>query len=77
MKRKKRTHPPAKVIRELEIIRELRAVLAEKLISPEAAGPFIGVSSREVRRWIDGVSIPTIKSRGLIGQGIKKIKKAL
>jgi len=77
MKRKQRSHPPAKVVRELEIIRELRAVLAEKLISPEAAAPFIGVSSREVRRWADGVSVPTIKSRGLIIQGIKKIKKVL
>ncbi len=36
----------------IDLVRELTEVLKEKAISPEAAARFIGVSGREVRRWV-------------------------
>jgi hypothetical protein len=61
----------------IEIIRELKQVMKEKKISPETAARFIGVSGREVRRWLEDGTVPLPISRQAIRRGIRRIKKML
>jgi len=61
----------------LDIIKELKAVLEDKEISPEMAARFIGTSGREVRRWIEDGVTPNFLSRQAIKKGIAKIKREL
>ena len=61
----------------IDLVKELAGVLKEKAISPETAARFIGVSEREVRRWVkDGVT-PHALLRPAIRRGIAKIRKEL
>jgi DNA-binding transcriptional regulator YiaG len=61
----------------IEIIKELKQVIEEKQISPETAARFIGVSGREVRRWLEGHNIPLPLSRQAIKRGLRRIRKNL
>jgi len=61
----------------IDIVRELKRVMREKKISPETAAIFIGISGREVRRWLDETFIPNLSSRRAIRQGIRRIRKNL
>jgi hypothetical protein len=61
----------------IDIIRELKQVMREKKISPETAAIFIGISGREVRRWLDETFIPNLSSRRAIRRGIRGIRKNL
>jgi len=61
----------------IEIVKELRAVMREKKISPETAALFLGVSGREIRRWLAESSVPNLNSRQAIRVGLKRIKKLL
>lgn len=61
----------------IEIVRELKAAMEEKKISPEAAAIFIGVSGREVRRWLEDGVIPNLESRKAIRRGLRRIKNIL
>lgn len=61
----------------IEIIRELKAVIEEKKISPETAALFIGVSGREIRRWLEDGIIPLPASRKKIRRGLRRIQKNL
>ena len=56
---------------------ELRAIIKEKKISPGIAARFIGCSERQVYRWVQGVSIPSVIYRQAIRRGIRRIKKNL
>ena len=65
-------------IKNLEILVELRAILKEKLISPETAARFLpSRSSRQIRRWLDGEYVPNFESRRAIRKAIDRIKKNL
>lgn len=59
----------------IEIVKELKEVIEEKRISPETAARFIGCSGREVRRWLEGQTIPLPLSRQAIRRGIRRIQK--
>jgi hypothetical protein len=59
------------------IIKELKAVIKEKRISAETAALFIGVSGRQIRRWIEETSIPNLASRKAIRRGLRRIRKIL
>jgi len=61
----------------IEIIRELKRVIQEKKISPETAALFIGVTGREVRRWLEDRVIPLPESRRAIRRGLRRIRKIL
>ncbi|MBN2243103.1 MAG: hypothetical protein JW793_10465 [Acidobacteria bacterium] len=61
----------------IDLIKKLKAVLKEKEISPETAARYIGVSGREVRRWIEGKVTPLPLSRKAIKAGIKQIERNL
>jgi hypothetical protein len=61
----------------IDIIKELRQVLRQKKISPETAALFIGISGREVRRWLDESFIPNLESRKAIRRGLRRIRKNL
>jgi hypothetical protein len=61
----------------IEIVKELKAVIEEKRISPETAARFIGVSGREVRRWLEDKHIPLPISRQAIRRGIRRIRTNL
>ena len=61
----------------IEIVKELKKALEEKKISPETAAVFIGVSGREIRRWLNETFIPNLKSRQAIRRGLRRIKKIL
>jgi hypothetical protein len=61
----------------IEIVKELKHVIEEKKISPETAALFIGVSGREVRRWLKNESIPLPLSRKAIRSGIRRMRKHL
>jgi hypothetical protein len=61
----------------IDIIKELRQVLRQKKISPETAALFIGISGREVRRWLDESFIPNLESRKAISRGLRRIRKNL
>jgi hypothetical protein len=61
----------------IEIVKELKGVIEEKKISPETAALFIGVSGREVRRWLEDGIIPLPASRKKIRRGIRRIRKIL
>jgi len=61
----------------IEIVKELKEVLEKKKISPETAAVFIGVSGREIRRWLNESFIPNLESRRAIRRGLRRIKKIL
>jgi len=61
----------------IEIVKELKEVLEKKKISPETAAVFIGVSGREIRRWLNETFIPNLESRRAIRRGLRRIKKIL
>lgn len=57
------------------LIEELKAVMEEKDLSPEAASRFIECSYRQVYRWIRGEAVPNQVYRRAIKRGINKMKK--
>jgi len=60
----------------LDLIIELKKVMAEKAISAERAAHFIGdVHGKTVRRWLAGEFTPEFETRNRIQKGIEKIKK--
>jgi hypothetical protein len=61
----------------LDIVKELKEVIKEKQISPEAASRFIGASGRSVRRWVDGEAKPNLLGRQAIRRGIRRIQRML
>jgi len=61
----------------IDIIRDLKRVMAKKQISPETAAHFIGVSGKEIRRWFAGEYVPNLASRQAIRRGIREIQKNL
>jgi len=61
----------------IEIVKELKQVIEEKKISPETAARFIGVSGREIRRWLEDGVIPLPESRQAIRRGLRRIGKNL
>lgn len=61
----------------IELVRELTEVLKEKAISPETAARFIGVSGREVRRWVKEGVTPHPLVRPAIRRAIAKIRRNL
>jgi len=61
----------------ISIIQELKDVLEEKKISAETAGLFIGVSGRELRRWLLEEFVPNLSSRKKIRLGLRRIRNLL
>jgi hypothetical protein len=61
----------------IDIVKELKQVIEEKQISPETAARFIGVSGREVRRWLEDRTVPLPVSRKAIRAGLRRIMKNL
>lgn len=61
----------------IEIVDELKSVMREKKISPETAGLFVGVSGKQIRRWLEEKAVPNLNSRRALRRGLKRIKKIL
>jgi len=61
----------------VDIVKQLKEVMEEKKISPETAALFIGVSGRQVRRWLEEIAIPGLSSRKAIRRGLRRIRKNL
>lgn len=61
----------------IDLVKELKAVLKEKHLSPEAAAQFIGTSGREVRRWLQDGATPNVLSRRAIHAGIRRIRRSM
>jgi len=60
----------------IPLVEELKAILNQKNISPEMATSFIyHCSSRQMRRWLEGINIPTLLYQREIRKGIKRLKK--
>ena len=55
----------------------LKETLILKDLSPERAAPYIGCTSRQVRRWIEGEVDPSPVHMQAIDIGIKKINHAI
>ena len=55
----------------------LKETLILKDLSPEKAAPFLRCSSRQIRRWIEGVVEPSPVHMQAIEIGIKKINHAI
>jgi hypothetical protein len=58
-------------------VKDLKAVIDEKKISPGIAARFIGCSERQAYRWIRGISIPSVIYRQSIRRGLRRIRKNL
>ena len=58
----------------MEIINELKEVMACKALSADAMSKYIGCSARQVARWVSGESKPTRVYQDLIRKGIKRVK---
>ena len=61
----------------IEIIEELKGIMEQKGISAETAALFVGVTGQEIRRWLKGEYIPTLKSRRKIRRGIRRMQRVL
>jgi len=61
----------------IDRIKELADLIEEKQISPETAARFLDISGRQVRRWLEGQSIPNLTSRKKIRVGMQRIKRNL
>jgi len=60
----------------LPIVQELKAILDELSLSPETATSFIRhITSRQLRRWLDGSSLPSSIYQNEILKAIRKLKK--
>jgi len=57
------------------LIEELDLVIKKKDLSPEHAARYIGCSFKQVYRWLDGTSTPTLIYRKAIRRGIERMKK--
>lgn len=60
----------------INLVKELRTLLAEKHLSPEKASHFIGCSTNSVIRWLRNENPPSQVYRRMIQEGIAKIKEA-
>jgi len=60
----------------LPIVQELKDILEELSLSPETATSFIRhITSRQLRRWLDGSSIPSSIYQNEILKAIRKLQK--
>jgi len=60
----------------LPIVQELKAILENFSLSPEVAISFIRhISARQLRRWLDGSSIPSSIYQNEILKAIRKLRK--
>lgn len=55
----------------------LKETMIIKKLSPERAAPFIGCTSRQIRRWIEGEASPGPVHRKAIEKGISKINREI
>lgn len=58
-----------------QLIRDLKAAMRDKSLSPEQAAQRIGCSGNQVRRWIAGTSKPTPLYREALRTGIERINR--
>lgn len=57
------------------LIEELGLIMKQKDISPEHAARYIGCSFKQVYRWLEGESMPSMIYRKAIRRGIERMKK--
>ena len=57
------------------LIEELDIVMKQKNLSPEDAARYIGCSFKQVYRWLEGISKPSLIYRKAIRRGIERMKK--
>lgn len=57
------------------LIEELDIVMKQKNLSPEDAARYIGCSFKQVYRWLEGTSKPSLIYRKAIRRGIERMKK--
>ena len=58
------------------LVKELKALMKEKHLSPERASHFIGSSTNSVVRWLNNTNPPSQMYRRMIEEGISRIKEA-
>lgn len=63
--------------KEDNLIQLLKETLILKNLSPEKAACFMDCSSRQIRRWFEGVANPTGVYEKIIKEGIRKINKVV
>lgn len=59
----------------IELIKELKRVMEERLISPEGASRYIGCAAKSVYRWVANEVTPNLVYRQQIKNAIKKMKR--
>jgi len=60
----------------LPTVQELKSILDKINMSPEVATTFVRhISSRQLRRWLTGESIPSKIYQREITKGLKRLKK--
>ncbi|MBA7479124.1 hypothetical protein ES707_14555 [subsurface metagenome] len=59
----------------MDLIEELRKVMAEKSFSCETMSKFVGCSGKQIDRWLSGESQPTFPYQKMIRAGIRRVKK--
>lgn len=57
------------------LIEELDLIMKQKDVSPEHAARYIGCSFKQVYRWLEGESKPSLIYRKAIRRGIERMKK--
>jgi len=58
----------------MDLIQELKTTMKEKGFSVDTMSKFIGCSTRQVDRWLQGDSKPTRVYQNLIRKGIRKVR---
>lgn len=56
------------------LIQELDLILKQKNLTPEQASHYIGCSFKQIYRWLQGVSTPSLIYRKAIQRGIKRMR---
>jgi len=59
----------------IDLIKSLKTVMVKKKLSAEGVARFIGCSGRQVRRWVDGQSDPSLLSQNAIRLALRRIKR--
>ena len=59
----------------IELVKELKRTMKERLVGIEETARLIGRTSRNLYRWLDGEVTPTVKMQGQIRRAIAKMRR--
>lgn len=58
-----------------DLIKSLKLVMVKEKLSAESVARFIGCSGRQVRRWLEGQSVPSLLSQNAIRLALRRFKR--